>query len=174
MYTLLFVTYKLYKHEYRSLVANLAAANNFKIDHCNTSKAKEMIKSASIIYSAGFFLTVSVDTMVMVAKECLSSSKPFCINFSAPFIVSVFKDNLLKVLPYAQYIFTNEDESKAFAKANDINFKDQKDLAVQISKLPSETKKQRTVVITQGCDPVIVATGDKVCLFFQKFLLFYN
>eukprot|EP01084_Bolivina_argentea_P307565 531633_1 len=146
----------------RSLVANLAAANNFKISHCETAKAQKMIASCSVAYSAGFFLTVSVDTMIMVAKECEKLNKPYCINFSAEFITSVFKEQLLSVLPYAQYVFTNEDESKAFATANNIKFKDMKDLAVQISKLPAKIKKQRTVIITQGCDPVVVATGDKV------------
>jgi len=45
----------------RSLVANLAAANNFKISHCEKDKAKQMIDSAKIIYTAGFFLAVSPD-----------------------------------------------------------------------------------------------------------------
>jgi len=146
----------------RSLVANLAAANNFKIDHCSTDKAKQMISSAKIIYTAGFFITVSVETMLMLGQECQKLNKPYCLNLSAEFITTVFKQQLLSIFPYVQIVFTNQDEAKSFAKANNIQFSDIKDLAIQISKLkPSLIKKPRTVIITQGCDPVIVATGDK-------------
>lgn len=146
----------------RSLVANLGAANEFKIAHCNTENAKKLIASAKVIYTAGFFITVSVDTMLMLGKECKAANKPYCLNLSAEFITTVFKEQLLKVLPYVQILFSNEDEVKAFAKANNLEFKDMKELAVKISKMKSELNKQRTVVITQGCDPVVVATGDKV------------
>jgi len=147
----------------RSLVANLAAANNFKIAHCQKDKAKQMISSAKLIYTAGFFITVSVDTMLMLGAECQKVDKPYCLNLSAEFIPTVFKEQLLKVFPYVQIVFTNEDEVRAFAKANDIKSENMKDLAIKISKLkPSLTKKPRTVIITQGCDPVIVATADNV------------
>merc|ERR1712083_663740 len=39
----------------RSLVANLAAANEFKIGHCKKKRAQDMISSAKVIYTAGFF-----------------------------------------------------------------------------------------------------------------------
>eukprot|EP01083_Nonionella_stella_P070802 189640_1 len=147
----------------RSLVANLAAANNFKIDHCKKDKAQQLISSAKVIYTAGFFITVSPDTMLMLGEECQKANKPYCLNLSAEFITTVFKEQLLKVLPYVQIVFTNEDEAKSFGKANGIEFSDMKELAVKISKMePSLIKKGRTVVITQGCDPVVVATGDKV------------
>jgi len=146
----------------RSLVANLAAANNFKLDHCSDNKSKKMIESAKLIYTAGFFITVSPETMLMLGQECQKTEKPYCLNLSAEFITTVFKEQLLKVFPYVQIVFTNEDEAKSFAKANNIEYSDMKELAVKISKMKSETKKSRTVVITQGCDPVVVATDDKV------------
>eukprot|EP01083_Nonionella_stella_P245148 852468_1 len=68
----------------RSLVANLAAANNFKINHCSNDKAKAMISTAKVIYTAGFFITVSVDTMLMLGEECKKDkNKMYCINLSA-------------------------------------------------------------------------------------------
>ena len=42
----------------RSLIANLAAANNFSIDHLRTEKAESLLGRAKYIYFAGFFLTV--------------------------------------------------------------------------------------------------------------------
>lgn len=41
------------------------------------------------------------------------------MNLSAPFIVQFFKDNVNKILPYVDYLFGNESEAEAFAKAQD-------------------------------------------------------
>lgn len=59
----------------RSLVANLAAANKFQPSHLDTPKAKEMLESARFYYIAGFFLTVSVDAILQVAKPAAQSGK---------------------------------------------------------------------------------------------------
>ena len=52
----------------RSLVANLAAANNFKKDHLETAESKAIYKTAKFYYIAGFFLTVSVESLEIVAN----------------------------------------------------------------------------------------------------------
>merc|ERR1719473_177909 len=48
----------------RSLCANLSAANNYKISHLEENWA--VADGASIVYSAGFFITVSPDSMEKV------------------------------------------------------------------------------------------------------------
>merc|ERR1719478_77625 len=52
------------KEKERSLVANLSAANSYQGSHINTPEAQTMVRSARIYYSAGFFLTVSPDTII--------------------------------------------------------------------------------------------------------------
>jgi len=52
----------------RSLCANLAAANNFKEEHLATPEAEQIVKSGEIFYSAGFFLTVSVPSLLKVTQ----------------------------------------------------------------------------------------------------------
>jgi len=146
----------------RSLVANLAAANNFKLSHCETARAKSMVSEADIIYTAGFFITVSPDTMLMLGKACAEAKKPYCLNLSAEFICAVFKEKLLEVLPLVSILFSNEDEAKAFATANEIKFETMSELAKAISTFKTVTDSPRTVVITQGCDPVVVAKGKEV------------
>lgn len=59
----------------RSLVANLAAANNFTPEHLDTEKAKAMVDSAKFFYIASFFLTVSVDAILKIAKPAAESGK---------------------------------------------------------------------------------------------------
>jgi len=146
----------------RSLVANLGAANTFNSSHLEDKISQEMLKSANIIYSAGFFVTASPETMLECAKHCLKSNKPYALNLSAEFIVTVFKDKINSLIPLATHIFSNEDEIKSYAKANEINYKDMEDLAKQVSLIKSERKQGKSVIVTQGKDPVIVATNGKV------------
>jgi adenosine kinase len=145
----------------RSMVANLAAANKFQSSHMATEKAVSLMEHASIIYSAGFFLTVSPESMMIAAEHCLKNGKRFAINLSAEFITQFFADPLMKVMPLASIVFCNEDEAKAFATKQEIKFGD--DLAVvaqAIAKLPTADglKFERMAVITQGADRVIVST----------------
>jgi adenosine kinase len=147
----------------RSLVANVAAANNFNVDDIESPEAKKMMESAKVIYSAGFFLTASAESMLKAAKLCNDANKPYCMNLSAEFISAVFKAQLLTVLPYVRILFANKDEAVAFAKANEIKYDSIKELAVKMSQFePSLTKEPRIAVVTQGSDAVYVATLDKV------------
>lgn len=104
----------------RSLVANLAAANTFNVSHLETPQAKEIIESAEIFYVTGFFLTVSVDSILLLAKYSVENKKYFTINLSAPFLIQFFGDQLGSVIPYADVIFGNESEAEAYGKAKGI------------------------------------------------------
>ena len=48
----------------RSLVAALNAANNYKVDHLSKPENWKLVEDARFYYSAGFFLTVSPDSMM--------------------------------------------------------------------------------------------------------------
>merc|ERR1719265_1789730 len=43
----------------RSLCADLKAANNYKVEHTEKEENWKIVTSAKVIYSAGFFMTVS-------------------------------------------------------------------------------------------------------------------
>jgi adenosine kinase len=64
----------------RSLVANLAAANTFTHDHIITDTSKKIIEAAKFYYISGFFLTVSVESILTIAKHSAENSKTFCMN----------------------------------------------------------------------------------------------
>lgn len=59
----------------RSLVANLSAANTFVDSHLELDESKAIIERGRIFYSAGFFLTVSVDSMLRAGKHCAENGK---------------------------------------------------------------------------------------------------
>merc|ERR1712048_1262878 len=53
----------------RSLCTNLNAANNYKADHCKEAANWKVVQNAKIIYSAGFFATVSPAAIKAVSEE---------------------------------------------------------------------------------------------------------
>merc|ERR1711872_932005 len=70
----------------RSLVTKLDAANHFNVSHLENADNWKLVEKAQVVYSAGFFLTVSVDSMLKVAKHCAAKNKTYCMNLSAPFL----------------------------------------------------------------------------------------
>lgn len=146
----------------RSLIANLAAANNFKPTHLETAESKAIYESASVYYIAGFFLTVSVDSLKIVAEHALANNKTFCLNLSAPFIIDFFGDQVATALEYADYLFCNESEAATYGKKHGLG-EDLQKVALAIAASPKKNSaKPRTVIFTQGSEKTIVACDGKV------------
>merc|ERR1719287_37929 len=53
----------------RSLCTNLSAANNYKAEHCQKAENWKVVQAAKIVYSAGFFATVSPESMKLASLE---------------------------------------------------------------------------------------------------------
>ncbi|KAE8591455.1 hypothetical protein XENTR_v10018455 [Xenopus tropicalis] len=103
--------------ENRSLVAHLAAANCYdKTKHLDLKENWELVQKAKVYYIAGFFLTVSPESILKVATQSSEQNKVFCMNLSAPFISQFYKDPLMKVMPYVDILFGNETEAATFAR----------------------------------------------------------
>jgi len=145
----------------RSLVTKLDAANHFTVSHLEDEANWKVVSAAQTIYSAGFFLAVSVESMLKAGKECAEKNKTYCMNLSAPFLIQFFKDQLMSVLPYADIVFGNETEAATYAEVQGLaDPKDVRAIAAHIAALPKENSaRPRTVVITQGADPVVVVSG---------------
>lgn len=150
----------------RSLCANLAAANEYKVEHFATEQVQAALSAAQIVYSAGFHLTVSPDAMELAGKHCAEAGKTMAFNLSAPFLCSFFKEQMHRILPYATLVFGNESEAEAYAEANGLATKAIPDIAKHIAALPlASGAKGRVVCITQGKDPVVVVEGGEVAEF---------
>lgn len=146
----------------RSLVANLAAANSFTPSHLDTPLARDMISNASIFYVSGFFHTVSVDSILTIARHAATENKVFTLNLSAPFVIQFFGDQLAASLMYADFVFGNESEAKTYGEVKGYGV-DIPTVSLKISGLPKASgTRPRIVVITQGSDPTIVASGGVV------------
>lgn len=142
----------------RSLVANLSAANNYKVDHLLTDPIQAIVKKAHYYYMSGFFLTVSPDSMANVGQHAAESGKTFMMNLAAPFLPAVFKEQMHRILPFCDYVFGNESEAKAFAESNGFPDATIPEIALRIAALPKASgTRPRIVVITQGAEPTVVA-----------------
>ena len=66
----------------------------------------------------------------------------------------------MKALEHADYVFANEDETAAFAKAQGMP-DDSKaaDVAKKIATYKKVGKRPRVVVLTHGAEPVVVGTS---------------
>eukprot|EP00894_Picocystis_sp_ML_P002587 jgi/Pico_ML_1/53104/g3713.t2 len=110
----------------RSLVANLSAANNYKAEHLQKPENWAIVEKAKFYYMSGFFITVSPESILSVAKHAAENDKCFMMNLAAPFIMEVppFKAVLMDALPFVDYLFGNETEALTYAKTegNAINF----------------------------------------------------
>lgn len=79
----------------RSLVANLAAANNYKASHVQQPENWALVEKSRAFYVTGFFITVSPETILAVAKHAADTRKIFTMNLSAPFICQVCTRSLI-------------------------------------------------------------------------------
>jgi len=150
----------------RSLVANLAAANNFKKTHLDVTENKKIIDDASYIYVGGFFLSVSPESIITIAKHAAEKNKHFMMNLSAPFLCQFFKEPMMQAMPYIDVLFGNETEAVTFAKEQNFETEDIAEIALKMSKLTKVNEnRQRMVVITQGSSETLVVKDGEVLKF---------
>lgn len=148
----------------RSLCTNLNAANNFKVSHLQEAENWKILTEAKIIYSAGFFITVSPESIKLASMEAAKTGALYCMNLSAPFIMQVppFKAVLVETMPYIDILFGNETEAQTWAQTEGWETTDVAFIATRLSLIPSAKSRKRTVVITQGRDPTLVAINGHV------------
>merc|ERR1719453_1027484 len=102
--------------------------------------------------------------MKAAAAEASKRNVFYCMNLSAPFLMQVppFKAVFVEMLPQCDFLFGNETEAQTWADTEGWDTKDVAFIATRLSLIPSTKTRKRTVVITQGADPTIVAINGKV------------
>merc|ERR1712224_373860 len=150
----------------RSLCTNLNAANNYKAEHLKQPENWKLVEEAKITYSAGFFITVSPEAIQLASQQAAKTGSIYCLNLSAPFLMQVppFKAVFVETMPYVDILFGNETEAATWAETEGWETTDIAFIATRLSLIPTAKSRPRTVVITQGCDPTIVAINGHVSL----------
>ncbi|KAI9877058.1 MAG: adenosine kinase [Pleopsidium flavum] len=145
----------------RSMCTHLAAANEYKLEHLQQPDVWAMVERARVFYVGGYHLTVCVPAVMALAEEAAKKNKIFILSLSAPFIPQFFTQPLSQTSPYWDYLIGNETEALAYATANSLNTTDISTIAKHIALLPKKNgKRARTVIVTQGTDPTVVAIAE--------------
>ncbi|KAJ3224224.1 hypothetical protein HK099_000085 [Clydaea vesicula] len=147
----------------RSLVTDLLAANEYKIEHLKSPEIWACVEKAKYFYVGGYFLTVSPDSALHLAKHAAQTNKHFMMNLSAPFIPQFFKKQVDDLEEYWDVLFGNEAEAISYADSHDLKTHNITEIALHISKLPKKNvSRSRMVVFTQGAHSTIVVKDGKV------------
>jgi len=146
----------------RSMVADLLCNDQFPTDPDFLFDNKSFWDSADICYISGFWNTVNVEGMEKLAKTCQDNGKTFITNISAPFLCEYFLNNMKRSWVNTNILFGNESEAEALAKAlnlsDDFKTEGKWDIPKCAKEFTKLIKDGGRVIITQGGDPVIVAT----------------
>lgn len=146
----------------RSLIANLGAANTFSPSHLENADCQDAISKAKLIYISGFFLTVSVESLLTVTKRAVEENKIFCLNLAAPFLIQFFADQMAAAMPYTDFVFGNESEAACYGEAKGYG-NDLETVALKLAAQPKASgTRARVVVFTQGSKPTLVACNGVV------------
>ena len=142
----------------RTLTTDLAAACAYKESHYDENTA--VIKGAKFIYVTGYFITSCMPALVKAAAYANENDVPFGFNFSAVFLQMFEKDNLLKAVEAADYVWCNEDEAAQWIVTAGLpEGSPLTDVAKSIASWKkTNTKRPRIAIVTYGAKPVIVAT----------------
>merc|ERR1712183_378067 len=68
----------------------------------------------------------------------------------------------VELIPNVDFLFGNETEAQTWADSEGWDTQDVSFIATRLSLIPSAKSRKRTVVITQGADPTIVAINGQV------------
>lgn len=146
---------------HRSIVTDLGAANHYKIDHLKSPKIWNLVENAKVFYVGGYHLTVCVPAILALAEHAKDTNKVFAMNLSAPFLPTLFKEQMDSVVPYCDYLIGNESEALAYSESHNLKTENIIEIAKALASVPKKNaSRPRVVVITQGTDPTIVATSN--------------
>ncbi|EME31521.1 adenosine kinase [Galdieria sulphuraria] len=146
----------------RSLVAKLGAASHYSVEHLRAREQWELVKKAQIFYSSAFFCAVSPESLFELGTHACANDKTFCHNLAAPFLIenSKYFQILKDILRYVDIIFGNDAEARAFAKSMNWSTQNVTEIAQRMAREPKANACPRTVIVTRGTEPTIVAIGS--------------
>eukprot|EP00771_Trimastix_marina_P002501 gnl/Trimastix_PCT/363.p2 GENE.gnl/Trimastix_PCT/363~~gnl/Trimastix_PCT/363.p2 ORF type:complete len:341 (+),score=94.55 gnl/Trimastix_PCT/363:63-1085(+) len=140
----------------RSLVANLGASQKFDVKHLQTPEMTALIEKARVFYACSFFLMISMDSLLLMARNALANDKYFMLNISATFVLESNFAELQQIMPYVDILFGNEDEALALARAYGWEETEVAAIVRRAASLPKNGSRPRLVCITQGTSPTLV------------------
>jgi adenosine kinase len=147
----------------RSMVTDLAAANEYKEAHLRSEPVWALVRRAAVYFVGGYHLTVCPAAVMALAAEAARADKAFALSLSAPFIAQFFADPLDATAPYWDYVVGNEAEAEAWAAGHGVDGADLEGVVRALAELEKVNKaRKRVAIVTQGTGDTLVAVqGEK-------------
>ena len=163
----------------RTLCANLGAANRYKSTDLWSKQNIEILKKVKVIYVEGFFLNHSFEATMELAEFAKMNEKIFVFNLCGEYVCKDIKyvENVLKLLPFVNFIFGNQSEFLVFLTTVETGIETYPDIIrnlnsaisskQEVFKTEDEEKtmddKNLLAIVTDGCNPVTcVSMGDSL------------
>merc|ERR1712098_859252 len=99
----------------------------------------------------------------IVAEHCAKVGSTLVLNLSARYICGFFRDKILTLVPYIDYLIGNECEYTELAQNNKEmetckTMDDIVSFLAKVARADTDPKKKRYVIVTCGARPTIVAS----------------
>lgn len=143
------------------MCTDLGAANHYTLAHLQSPQIWKHVEAAEVFYVGGYHLTVCPEAAEALGKEAADEGKTMVFGMGAPFIPAAFGGPLGRLLPYCDYVLGNETEAGAWAEGQKVEDRSMQGIAKALALSDKVNRKRaRTVIITQGLEPTVVAVGD--------------
>ncbi|KAL5614774.1 hypothetical protein BROUX41_004863 [Berkeleyomyces rouxiae] len=142
----------------RSLCTALNAANHYELSHLKRPEIWTLAENAEFFYIGGYHFTVCPPAILELGQHAAATNKTFTLNLAAPFIPQFFAEPVDKTMPYVDYLICNETEIESYGASHGMEGKSRAEIAKAVANSTKvNTQRKRTVVITQGTEPTLVA-----------------
>lgn len=146
------------KGEDRSLTANIGAALKLEKSFVKAN-LKCLAIDPKLYYIEGFFVPEKMSICrLLYERFSLNPATMLITNLNAPYIVKTFPKDITWLTKKADVVFGNRDEFEELAAIN--GFQTTEDLLTDLLNEYNSANKQKTIVVTDGANPVCYYQGN--------------
>ncbi|XP_076459460.1 uncharacterized protein LOC143292779 [Babylonia areolata] len=146
----------------RSMVSRMAGAGTFTEHQLQLDHHWTLVDTARVFYTVSYNLANNPSVLFRLARHAAERRKTFCLNLSAPFLCRRYKESLCRLLPFVHFLFGNQAELDEFGKVHGLQGGRGEVVKTLAAWQHVDKDRPLVVVITQGADPVLVATEGRV------------
>ena len=160
----------------RTLCANLGAAVKYDTSDLWTEKNLPLLKKSKVIYVEGYFLSHSFETTMELAAFARTNQITFVFNLCGEYVCQdiTYVENVLKILPFVNFIFGNRSEFDVFMKTVEAKLNTFPEVIKNLHCMIKESDDKETddtiastdnliAIVTEGYKPVqCYSVGDRL------------
>jgi adenosine kinase len=149
----------LIKDNKRCLLPLLGAATQYPTEHLK--KEWKAIENSKLLYTTAYFISTNNEALMMIARHALAENKMFIFNLAATFWIEKYFKEINELIPYCDVIIGNGEEASILSKMKGYGTDDKMEIMKKmLVEEKKNSKRTRTVIITQGHQETVAGTYD--------------